>query len=262
MNRNSFLRKPLGFEGKFTQFPNAWARDDSIGYRAKGLLVLLMSHTDGWRISLQHLATASPDGITAIRTAVQELEDAGYLSRTLVRNDKAQVEASEWHLSDPFEVESVAPKTQGVAPDNDFTLENLTLGNLTSGNLTSGNLTLKNTNIKNTSNKEHNKDEMFETFWQTYPRKIGKGAAKAAFEKAIKKASAETILQVAGFYAQKNDLPDLQFIPHPATWLNQERWHDDLDASGVSNSTHNASDILQRGRALQQRMEGTKEIEH
>lgn len=254
MNRNSLLRKPLGFEGRFTQFPNQWARDNRIGYRAKGLLTLLMSHTDGWRISLQSLATGSPDGITAIRTAVQELENAGYLTRNLLRNDKAQVEASEWVLSDPFETH-----------ENNLPLENLTLENLTSENLTSGNLTLKNTNTKNTNIKENNNqrslDYHFELFWKSYPRKIGKGAAKSAFEKAVKKTDAPRILEVVFDYANKADLPDIQFIPHPATWLNQERWDDDLDASGVGNATKNASDILQRGKALQQRMEGSFEIE-
>lgn len=245
MNRNSLLRKPLAFEGRFTQFPNSWARDNRIGFRAKGLLTLLMSHTDGWQISLQSLATTSQDGITAIRTAVQELEAAGYLTRTLVRNDKAQVEATEWIITDPFE-----------EPNNDA------LENLTSGNLTSGNLTLKNTNIKEHNNKEHNKDILFEAFWEIYPRKIGKGSARTAFEKASKKENPETILQVATFYANKSDLPDLQFIPHPTTWLNQERWNDDLNASGVSNATQVASDILTRGKALQQRIEGMKEIEH
>lgn len=254
MNQNSLLRKPLGFEGRFTQFPNQWARDNRIGYRAKGVLSLLMSHTDGWRISLQTLATNSPDGITAIRTAVLELENAGYLTRRLLRNGKSQVEASEWILTDPFET-----------PENNLPLENLTSENLTSGNLTSGNLTLKNNNIKNTSIKEDNSKDMstklFEHFWQIYPRKIGKGAAKIAFDKASKKEHGHVILQVAESYANKPDLPDLQFIPHPSTWLNQERWNDDLDASGVNNATKNASDILQRGKALQQRMEGTFEIE-
>jgi hypothetical protein len=249
MNRNSLLRKPLGFEGRFTQFPNSWARDNRIGFRAKGVLTLLMSHTDGWQISLQSLATTSQDGITAIRTAVQELEAAGYLTRTLVRNDKAQVEATEWIITDPFE--------EPIRESNDYALENLT-----SGNLTSGNLTLKNTNIKEHNNKEHNENNIFEAFWEVYPRKIGKGSARTAFEKAIKKEKPETILQVATFYANKSDLPDLQFIPHPTTWLNQERWHDDLNASGVSNATQVASDILSRGKALQQRVEGMKEIEH
>ena len=252
MNQNSILRKPLGFEGKFTQVPNAWARDNRIGFRAKGVLTLLMSHTNGWQISLQSLSTTSPDGITAIRTAVQELEEAGYLTRTLVRNSKAQVEATEWIISDPFNIE--------VIESNDYALENLT-----SENLTSENLTLKNTINKENNNKENNKNtnnDLFETFWTIYPRKIGKGAAKAAFEKACKKESPETIIEVAGFYANKSDLPDLQFIPHPSTWLNQERWNDDLNASGVSNATQVASDILSRGKALQQRVEGMKQIEH
>lgn len=249
MNRNSLLRKPLGFEGRFTQFPNSWARDSRIGYRAKGLLILLMSHTDGWRISLEHLVHDSPDGITAIRTAVQQLEEAGYLTRTLVRNDKAQVEASEWVLSDPFE------------------LENLTSGNLKSENLTSENLTLKNTNTKNTKVKEHQVNEQagdyhFELFWKAYPRRIGKGAARAAFEKAFKKTDIGTILEAVVVYANSPSLPELQFVPHPATWLNQERWSDDPSAGGATNATQNASDILERGRALQQRVEGTREIEH
>lgn len=255
MDRNSFLRKPLAFEGKFTQFPNSWARDNRIGFRAKGLLTLLMSHTDGWRISLQSIATTSPDGITAIRTAVQELEDAGYLTRTFVRNDKSQVEGSEWILADPFE-EPTLPLENQIG-EKDFTLENLM-----SENLMSGNLTLKNTNIKEHNNKENNiSSDSFETFWKIYPRKIGKGAARTAFDKATKKASVDTILEMVQAYANKPDLPDLQFIPHPSTWLNQERWTDDLNAAGVSNATSIASDILTRGKALQQRVEGNRQIE-
>ena len=243
MNRNSLLRRPLGFEGHFTQFPNSWARDTNIGFRAKGILVLLMSHSNGWSISLAHLAHGSPDGITAVRTAIQELEKSGYLTRTLVRNDKAQVERSEWLLADPFELE-----------------------NLTSGNLTSGNLMLKNTNIKNTKYKENNinnnYDDLFEQFWAIYPRRIGKGSARTAFAKAAAKVIPETILQIAEQYAGKSDLPDLQFIPHPTTWLNQERWNDDLSASGNSNASTNAADILNRGKALQQQSERMKEIGH
>jgi hypothetical protein len=253
MNRNSILRKPLGFEGRFTQFPNYWARDNRIGFRAKGLLILLMSHTDGWRISIQSLSTTLPDGITAVRSAVQELEDAGYLSRQLIRNGKAQVEASEWTLADPFDALDSLPS------------ENLTSGNLTSGNLKSENHTLKNTNIKNTNNKEHNNkhslDSDFELFWKSYPRRIGKGAAKVAFEKAAKKSDSATILEATNVYANSDSLPDLQFIPHPSTWLNQERWGDEVGASAGSNATQLATDLLRRGKELQDKAEGIKEIE-
>lgn len=125
---------------------------------------------------------------------------------------------------------------------------------------------LKNTNIKNTKYKENNinnnYDDLFEQFWAIYPRRIGKGSARTAFAKAAAKVIPETILQIAEQYAGKSDLPDLQFIPHPTTWLNQERWNDDLSASGNSNASTNAADILNRGKALQQQSERMKEIGH
>jgi len=72
--------------------------------------------------------------------------------------------------------------------------------------------------------------EAFEVFWSTYPRRVGKGAAKAEFMKALKRASFETIM--TGLLAQlpanlKRDDP--QFIPHARTWLRQDRWGDDIE---------------------------------
>lgn len=67
----------------------------------------------------------------------------------------------------------------------------------------------------------------FEDFWKQYPRRIGKGAARKAFEKALKLASFEEIetgLRRQLSYYQSREQ---QFIPHPTTWLNQERWADD-----------------------------------
>lgn len=63
----------------------------------------------------------------------------------------------------------------------------------------------------------------FAAFWSAYPRKVGKGAARTAFVKALRKASVETIL--AGL-ARAEWSADPQYIPHPSTWLNAERWDD------------------------------------
>jgi hypothetical protein len=241
MKRVSFLRKPVGFEGRFTAIPNAWARDNRLGYRAKGILLLLMSHQSGWRISLEHLANDGPDGISSIRTAILQLQDAGYLVRNLIRDEKNRVEGSEWIISDPFEA------------------ENLTLENLKSENLISENLTLKKTNIKetNTRRKQLDKsqpDEDFEAFWKTYPRKIGKGSTKVAFEKALRKASYEEIMSGCVSYAESGNLPEMQFIPHPTTWLNQERWADDIQSLARSKtSSDTAADIMRRATEMNQK---------
>lgn len=234
MKQVSLLRKPIAFEGRFTQIPNAWARDERIGYRAKGILLLLMSHQDGWRITLEHLVDG-PDGISAIRTAIQQLEQAGYLQRSLLRDNKNRVEGSEWVISDPFEIAD----------------ENLILENLKSENLKSENQRHKNTNIKENQVKE-NYIEAFESFWSFYPRKTGKGSARTAFEKALKKTTADELLAAVEVYSKSN-LPEPQFIPHPATWLNQERWADDMTLTNNKTATTIAEDIIRRSMALDQK---------
>jgi len=66
-------------------------------------------------------------------------------------------------------------------------------------------------------------DEMFETFWQTYPRKVSKAQAAKAFARAVTKCPPDQIIQALKTFKFS---ADTEFIPHPATWLNQERWTD------------------------------------
>ena len=62
----------------------------------------------------------------------------------------------------------------------------------------------------------------FEEFWTQYPRKVGKGAARTAYDKAIKKIGHEELMLGLSKYH-----PDPEYICNPSTWLNQERWHDE-----------------------------------
>ena len=74
--------------------------------------------------------------------------------------------------------------------------------------------------------------ERFEIFWEAYPRKIGKGAARKSFERAMKNEPKDELLQLMiNTIAIFKTSPQWQkdngaFIPHPATWINQERWFD------------------------------------
>jgi hypothetical protein len=73
-----------------------------------------------------------------------------------------------------------------------------------------------------------NTDALFDKFWSIYPRREGKGAAKAAFARALRGGvTAEKVLEGAARLRDDPNLPDRQFIAHPATWLNQARWDDD-----------------------------------
>jgi hypothetical protein len=67
----------------------------------------------------------------------------------------------------------------------------------------------------------------FNSFWEIYPRKLGKGEAKGAFVKAVDKFGADVVLEGVTRFASDPNLPAPQFIPRAATWLNQERWEDE-----------------------------------
>ncbi len=67
----------------------------------------------------------------------------------------------------------------------------------------------------------------FEDFWGAYPRKIAKGHARKAFLAAIKKERIVKIISAADQFATKCRTIDPKYVPHPATWLNGERWLDE-----------------------------------
>ncbi len=66
----------------------------------------------------------------------------------------------------------------------------------------------------------------FENFWSICPRKTAKGSARKAWVKAIKLAQPKTIIEAMETYAKSMAGKDPQYIAHPATWLNAERWLD------------------------------------
>lgn len=85
-------------EDHFTRIAHQANRDRRLSHRARGILFYLLSHKDGWITSERHLAKNSGDdpdsnleGRGAVRTALQELENLGYLTRTIVRDSKGKV---------------------------------------------------------------------------------------------------------------------------------------------------------------------------
>lgn len=67
----------------------------------------------------------------------------------------------------------------------------------------------------------------FDLFWTNYPRKVGKQAAIKAYNKAMKTTTQEQILKGVKLLRTETAGKDVQFIPHPATWLNEGRWDDE-----------------------------------
>jgi len=69
----------------------------------------------------------------------------------------------------------------------------------------------------------------FENFWSQYPKKVGKLTAKRSWEKLSldnQQKALEAIIEHRKYWAAKGT--DWEFIPHASTWLNQERFEDEL----------------------------------
>lgn len=196
------VRSHHQFDDYFTRVPNDWVRDDRLSLKAIGLLVQLLSHAPGWKVSVASLAKANSCGLDAIRSAIRELEQAGYLRRRQERIDTRFAEAI-WETCEPS---SAFPITAFPSPENP---------------------TPKKNNEKKTKIKNVYADSAFEIFWLTYPRKVGRQAAYRAFLNALETATADLINDGANRFASDPNLPPKQYVPYPATWLNRHGWLDE-----------------------------------
>jgi hypothetical protein len=105
----------------------------------------------------------------------------------------------------------------------------------------------------------------FDEFWEWYPRKVGKEAAKKAWEGARRKTDQQNILDGVERFRTDPNLPVKEFIPHPSTWLNEGRWDDEpLPVRGQQQRPNPSQARLQAGYDLlqetRQEMSGQLEL--
>lgn len=73
-----------------------------------------------------------------------------------------------------------------------------------------------------------NKKHHFDLWWNEYPRKVRKPEARKAYDKAAKKVGDDRLLEAMRSYRDCDGRVAEGFILHPATWLNQECWNDEI----------------------------------
>jgi len=72
-------------------------------------------------------------------------------------------------------------------------------------------------------------DSVFDSFWNEYPKKVGRGAAEKAWSKITKpKETVDLILQALSWQkiSEQWTKDNGQYIPNPSTYINQRRWED------------------------------------
>lgn len=111
----------------------------------------------------------------------------------------------------------------------------------------------KSSGILDINNKDKSKDnnnirksDLFEKFWNTYPKKRDKKKAAVAFSR-IKNLPAifDNIMQSLEQQKKSKQWQSDggQYIPYPTTWINGERWNDELEQQSLVASGSACSDV-------------------
>lgn len=82
----------------YTVMSNHHLRNKELSLKAKGLLSQMLSLPEDWDYTLSGLSYINRESIDAIRTAVWELEKAGYITRRQGRDEKGKMTAIEYTI--------------------------------------------------------------------------------------------------------------------------------------------------------------------
>jgi hypothetical protein len=103
---------------RYGTVPNDVLNNPDVSLKAKGLFAFIQSKPDGWKFSVERIALQTKDGIESIRTAMKELEEAGYLKRTPLKNEEGKWDGYNYVLSaNPTLIIEEIPSSENLTTD-------------------------------------------------------------------------------------------------------------------------------------------------
>ena len=113
MSDQTIFRRSKDRENPYVMIDRDVFQDQSLSWKAKGLMGYLLSRPDDWTVRMGDLAKRSPDGMASVRSGIKELEAAGYLTR-----QRIQVERGYFHWL--IEVHEVPIQPSTIDPSIGF----------------------------------------------------------------------------------------------------------------------------------------------
>ena len=190
----------------YTVMANHHLRNHALSLKAKGLLSQMLSLPEDWDYTLSGLAEINRESKDAIRAAVQELEQAGYIQRRQTQDKGGKFAGNEYVIREipcpPDTDTQEAPPEESGSPLSDFpTTEKPSTEKPSSEKPSPENPTQLNKDILNKDLKEKNKKEK---------PGLGEPALRQLFAQKIREAQKPdwTRAQMNGLYQSLVDLYD------------------------------------------------------
>lgn len=227
--------------GNYTVMSNRHLDDPRLSLKAIGLLSKILRLPDDWDYTLEGLARICKEGKDAIRSAIVELERAGYIERRQTHAVDGSFAGNEYIVHEaPFDADATPssgfPTTGNPLTDNPLT-DNPSTENPTQPNTKDTKYLDTNTPLTPQRGRRAPKKvalwkpERFAAFWQYYPRGESKQAAIAAWDKL--RPDDALIDDIARALKRQMASEEWQRgvgIPYAATYINQRRWEDEPHA--------------------------------
>ena len=242
----------------YTVMANHHLRDERLSLKSKGLLSLILSLPDDWRISIEGMTQFSADGKDAIRSAIRELTDAGYITRAQTHSEAGTFSGYDY----------IVHETPAASPSSGFptmekpttekpTTENPTLRNTErlstilppivphegdggplpegeareGGDVSESDTPPKRKRRRSTKSVPDYEPELFERFWAAYPRGEDRQGAVAEWDSL--RPDRETMMAMSRALVRQKASEEWQRgigIPYAVRWLRRRRWEDEIKA--------------------------------
>ena len=156
----------------YTVMANHHLKNRDLTLKAKGLLSVMLSLPDDWDFTLKGLARINREGIDAIREGIRELEQAGYVMRHRVRDERGKLRGNEYVIYERPQLPALdCPAQENPTLDNPTqenpTLEKPTLENPMQLNTQGTSTYSPNTYVPNTHAENPNPSNPYPSFRQT-----------------------------------------------------------------------------------------------
>ena len=213
--------------GSFVTVHKDFIHDDNLSWKAKGILLYLLSRPDDWQVYETEIVKHSSDGLSGLKSGIKELEQVGYIQRNRKRDDKGRLKEYEYLVYEQpnhIRFSNVGKTNVGnsyigktYVGESHTTNNNSTNNDLTNNNNTN--------NDSNTSATDVTR-ERFEEWWKLYDKKLDKKKAFSLFKSALKEHSYETIMNGTREYLKT--ITNKQYQKYPKTFLSQESYLNDF----------------------------------
>jgi hypothetical protein len=248
---------------RFTTIDQATVNDERLSFRARGVLAWLLDKADDWHCDSEVIARAGTEGREAVRVALKELEDHGYLRRERVQGDRGHWCTITWVYEVPGQTEDGFPVVgQPVVgrpvvgqpavgqpavgfpgaitktETKDVEQEDSSFANNTNGGVPAGTLVRKKNEFAHDYTEELRLSGAFELFWTTYARTGPKSVCREKWKKAVLTEGVDPDVLQVGLerWCEYWRMPGAAAVKWPQGWFKDRYWENDPPIAALNAS--------------------------